>query len=269
MLFLRSLAFALAFYSVGPVLALAVTPALLMPYKAVIACKQGWLTTMMWLIRNVIGLSHETRGTGNIPAGPVIFAAKHQSAWDTMGLSFIHRDAAVVLKRELSWIPVWGWFLLRLGMIPIDRGKGPSALKRIVATARRRLAEGRSILIFPQGTRTPPGTRQPYLVGVAAIYVELGLPVVPVALNSGLFWPRRTFFKWPGTIAVQYLEPIQPGLKRREFLKLLEERIESATDRLEVEAAKRYPYLPPVSATGAMPIPGVGGQAADHVPVAD
>ncbi len=269
MLYLRSLIFAVGFYSLGPGLALAVTPALLLPYRAVIACKQGWLATMMWLVRNVIGLDHEARGTGNIPAGPVIFAAKHQSAWDTMGLSFIHRDAAVVLKRELAWIPVWGWFLLRLGMIPIDRGKGPSALKHIVATARRRVGEGRSILIFPQGTRTPPGSRRPYLVGVAAIYTALDLPVVPVALNSGMFWPRRTFRKWPGTIAIDYLEPIRPGLPRRAFLKCLEDRIETATARLEAEAAQRYPHLPRLPTDGTAKGPDADGHTAHRVPAAD
>lgn len=259
MLSLRSFAFAVAFYSLGPILALVVTPALLLPYRAVMACKQGWLTVIVWLVRHVIGVTHEIRGTAKIPPGPVIFAAKHQSAWDTIGLSYIHRTAAVVLKRELAWIPVWGWFLLRLGMIPIDRGKGPSALKHIVAAARRRTTEGRSVLIFPQGTRTAPGTRRPYLVGVAAIYAALDLPVVPVALNSGLFWPRRTFRKWPGAITVEYLEPIPPGLNRKEFLKILEDRIETATTALEVEAAAKYPYLPPLSVGRG---PAGGGESA-------
>lgn len=269
MLFLRSLAFAVGFYSLGPTVALAVTPGLLMPYKVVIACKQGWLRTMLWLVRNVIGLTYETRGTHNIPDGPVVFAAKHQSAWDTIALSFIHGQAAVVLKRELIWIPVWGWFFFRLGMIPIDRGKGLSALKRIVAAAHQRISEGRSVLIFPQGTRTAPGARRPYLVGVAAIYAELDVPVVPVALNSGVFWPRRTFLKWPGTVTIDYLEPIQPGLKRKEFLKILEERIEAATGKLEAEAAKRFPWLPPIPADTTSTAPEAGGHAADGVPVAD
>lgn len=269
MLFLRSLAFAATFYSVGPMLALLVVPALLMPARAAVAVKQVWLGTMLWLIRNVIGLTHETRGARNIPDGPVIFAAKHQSAWDTIALSFIHGNAAVVLKQELTWIPVWGWFLIKLGMVPIDRDKGLSALKRIVATARQRIGEGRSILIFPQGTRTAPRAKQPYLVGVAAIYAELDVPVIPVALNSGMFWPRRTFVKWPGAVVVEYLEPIPPGLRRKEFLKTLEGRIEPATTKLEAEAVKRYPLLPPLPADIASSTPKAGGHAADSATATD
>lgn len=268
MFVLRALIFAIVFYILGLTIALAVTPALLMPFRAANACKQFWLGTMLMLSRTIIGLTHERRGVDNIPAGPVIFAAKHQSAWDTIALSFVHGDAAVVLKRELTWIPVWGWFLVRLGMVPIDRGKGVSALKRIVAAARRRIAEGRPILIFPQGTRTAPGTRRPYLVGVAAIYAELDLPVVPIALNSGMFWPRRALGKWPGVITVDYLEPIPPGLKRKEFLKILEARIESATTALEVEAAARYPWLPPLPA--AAPVaPDTGGRAESEAAATD
>lgn len=269
MFVLRALVFAIVFYIVGISFTLAVTPALLMPFRVANACKQAWLGTMLMLSRTIIGLTHERRGIGNIPDGPVIFAAKHQSAWDTIALSYIHGEAAVVLKRELTWLPVWGWFLIRLGMVPIDRGKGLSALKRIVTTARRRIAQGRSILIFPQGTRTAPGAKRPYLVGVAAIYAELDLPVVPIALNSGMFWPRRALGKWPGVITVDYLEPIPPGLKRKEFLKTLEARIESTTARLEAEAAERFPWLPPLPDDAAPAASETGGGAESKAAATD
>jgi 1-acyl-sn-glycerol-3-phosphate acyltransferase len=225
-------------------LSLAAAPGLLMPYGAVIWFKQIWLHLVLGLTRRVIGIDCEVRGREKIPNGPVIFAAKHQSAWDTMALSHAHPRCAIVLKRELIWLPVWGWYLLRLGMIPIDRSKGIASLKKITAAAGRLAGRGQSILIFPQGTRTPPGADRPYLPGVAAIYKGANVPVVPVALNSGLFWPRKLMDKHPGIVMVEYLDPIEPGLDRKTFMKLLAERIEPATARLEAEALERFPYLP-------------------------
>lgn len=242
--FVRSIVFAVAFYAVTMAMSLLFLPGLLLPYPAVMSLKQIWLSVALWLVRNVVGITVRTRGEDSLPEGPYILAPKHQSAWDTMGLSILHKEAAFVLKRELIWVPVWGWYLIRTGMIPIDRARGIAALKRVSALARERIAQGRPVLIFPQGTRTPPGAKRPYLPGVAAIYAALGVPVVPVALNSGLFWPRRRFVKWPGTITVEYLEPIQPGLERKAFMRELESRIETATARIEEEARLRYPYLP-------------------------
>jgi len=241
---LRAVVFAIAFYGVSAALTVLFAPGLLMPYRVVLFLKQTWLHTVRWLVRRVLGIGLEIRGRGNLPDGPVILAAKHQSAWDTMGLSLLHPKAAFVLKRELMWIPLWGWYVKRMGMIPIDRAHGVAALRNIAAIARERVAEGRPVLIFPQGTRTAPGAKRPYLPGVAAIYTALGVPVVPVALNSGMFWPRRRFLKWPGTITVEYLEPIAPGLERRKFMRVLEARLEGATERLEAEAAERFPWLP-------------------------
>ncbi len=243
--YLRSFLFTLAFNATTVAMSLLVVPALVLPYRLVLVSKQLWLRVVLWQIRRVIGIDFEQRGTENIPAGPVIFAAKHQSAWDTLGPSYVQPEMVFVLKRELTWIPVWGWYLIRIGMIPIDRARGITALKRVVERARRTIALGRSVLIFPQGTRTPPGAKRPYLPGVAALYAGLGVPVVPVALNSGLFWPRRKLVKWPGTITVEYLEPIAPGLDRKTFMRTLADRIESATARLEVEALDRFPWLPP------------------------
>jgi len=172
----------------------------------------------------------------NIPDGPAIFASKHQSVWDTLIFNLIVPDCAYVLKRELFRIPLWGWFVWRVGMIGVNRAAGARALKQMVADAGAVLEQGRSIVLFPQGTRTAPGDSKPYLPGAAALYRGSGYPVVPVALNSGLFWPRRVFRKTPGLITIEFLPPIAPGLDRREFLKRLEGQIEPATTRLEAMA---------------------------------
>jgi len=259
MQFLRSLIFAFAFTATTVVMSLLVMPALVMPYPAVLLCKQLWLRVVLWQIRMVIGIDFEERGRERIPPGPVIFASKHQSAWDTLGPGYLHPEIVFVLKRELTWIPVWGWYLIRMGMIPIDRAKGTTALRQLVARARIAVAEGRPVMIFPQGTRTPPGAHKPYLPGVAALYAGLEVPVVPVALNSGLFWPRRKLAKWTGTITLEYLEPIAPGLDRKTFMKILAERIEPATLRLEAEAREKHPWLPP--AAGSDERAGTGREA--------
>jgi 1-acyl-sn-glycerol-3-phosphate acyltransferase len=161
---------------------------------------------------------------------------KHQSAWDTLAVPVIFRDPVIVIKRELGWIPIYGWFARKAGMIPIDRGGGAQALKRMLAAAERAASQGRPILIFPEGTRTAVGERRPYHPGVAALYRQLGLPLVPVALDSGLFWGRREFLKRPGRITVEILPPIPPGRDRRAVIGELEQAIEGATARLVAAA---------------------------------
>ena len=253
--YLRSLLFGIAFALTTVLMSLLGLPILVLPYRLLRSYKQLWLRMVLWQIHVFIGIDFEERGREKIPAGPVIFAVKHQSAWDTLGPSYVHPDMVFVLKRELTWVPAWGWYLIRMGMIPIDRAKGIAALKRLVVRARKAVAGNRSILIFPQGTRTAPGAERPYLPGVAALYAGLAVPVVPVALNSGLFWPRRKLFKWPGTITLEYLDAIGPGLDRKTFMRTLAERIEPATARLEAEALERFPWLPeikrPVGRAGA------------------
>ena len=255
MLFVRTLTFNVLFTVATTILSLAAAPWLLMPYRAAIWYKQFWLHIVLALTRSVIGIDGEERGRENIPDGPVIFAAKHQSAWDTLMLGLVHPFCSFVLKQELIRLPIWGWYLLRLRMIPIDRSKGVISLRKITAAASKLVGRGQSILIFPQGTRTPPGADRPYLPGVAAIYKGANVPVVPIALNSGLFWPRKLMDKQPGIITVEYLEPIEPGLDRKTFMKVLAERIELATARLEAEAMERFPYLPRSLLETAAPAP--------------
>jgi 1-acyl-sn-glycerol-3-phosphate acyltransferase len=195
-----------------------------------------WIRADLWLLRNLIGLCHQVTGAENLPDGPAIFASKHQSAWETLFFSIYLNYPAFVLKRELLSIPLFGWYLRKVGMIAVDRSAGASALRNMARQSSEAFAEGRSILIFPEGTRVAPGQSRPYHPGVAALYTQLKVPVVPVALNSGLFWGRRAFVKRPGTVTVQFLPPIPPGLDRKAFMRELETRIETAATALSKTA---------------------------------
>jgi 1-acyl-sn-glycerol-3-phosphate acyltransferase len=233
---LRSLAFNTALYLFTAVEAILGLPALLLPRR--LACRFGctWAAAVLRLSALIAGLSYEVRGSQHLPRGPVIIAMKHQSAWDTFAVAALFPDPAIVLKQELLWIPFYGWYLWKAGMIGIDRQGGAASLRKLVAAAGRAVADGRPIVIFPEGTRTAPRTRRPYQPGVAALYRQLGVPLVPVAVNSGVFWGRRSFRKRPGRIIVEILPPIAPGGDRRAVMAELEQRIEAATDRLVAEA---------------------------------
>ncbi|MFN3076024.1 MAG: lysophospholipid acyltransferase family protein [Alphaproteobacteria bacterium] len=191
---------------------------------------------MLKLARWTLSLHFEARGLENLPTGPAILASKHQSAWETFALHLLVRDPVYVLKRELFLIPLVGWLMWRTGMIGIDRSRGTAALKGMVRGAAKALAERRQIIIFPEGTRTAPGATALYHPGVALLYQNFDVPLIPVALNSGLFWGRRSFLKYPGTVLVEFLPPVPAGLSRREFLSQLRDRIEGASERLAAEA---------------------------------
>jgi 1-acyl-sn-glycerol-3-phosphate acyltransferase len=211
-------------------------PLLLAPRQMVMRFGRMWARSVLTLLRATVGLDCEVRGLGNIPPGPCIVAMKHQSAWDTLILPVVLHEPAVVLKRELLWVPFYGWYAARAGSIAIDRSGRAAALRHMVAAARSVVAEGRAVVIFPEGTRTAPGQNLPYQPGVAALYQALAVPLVPVAVNSGLFWGRRSFLKRPGRITLAFLDPIPPGLPRRRLMPELETRIETATAALEREA---------------------------------
>ena len=214
-------------------LGLVTLPLLLLPRRWVWGMVKLWAHGVLAMLRTIVGLDYTTRGLDLPARGAMLLAAKHQSAWDTIVFLVLLDDPAVVLKRELFKIPVYGWFTWKLGMIGIDRAAGTGALRRLVARARPVIAARRPIVIFPQGTRTAPGTRRPYLPGVYALYAETGVPVVPVALNSGRFWGRRRFIKRPGRIVVEFLPSLPPALDRRHFMAALEGSIEAATTALE------------------------------------
>ncbi len=237
MLALRSLTFNVLFYVWSAVLQVTCLPSILFRPSAVAWVQRTWIRGNFALLAFVCDLRYEIRGWDRMPREPCIIAAQHQSAWDTMIFALLIKRPGHILKRELLWVPVFGWYLLRAGGIPIDRKGGAAALKRMIASARRTISEGRHIVIFPEGTRVAIGAQVPYHPGVAALYTQLKVPVVPVALNSGLFWGRRTFLKKPGRIVLEFLEPIPPGLRRREFLEVLQQRIESASVDLVAEGS--------------------------------
>ena len=211
-------------------------PIMLLPPERLRAFGAFWMRSVQWLLRHLVGLDYEVRGREHMPDGPAIYALKHQSAWETLATQLLVPHAAIALKRELTQIPLFGQCLTRSGMIGIDRGGGVRALRSLVDGARNALANGRSVIIFPEGHRIPPGEHAPYHPGVAALYGKLDTPVVPIAHNSGLFWGRRSFVKQPGRITVEILEPIAPGLDRKAFMAELRSRIETASDRLIEEA---------------------------------
>ncbi|MFM9845136.1 MAG: lysophospholipid acyltransferase family protein [Dongiaceae bacterium] len=232
MIFIRSLLFNAAFYLWTSVMFLLSLPALLLPVGVVWELGRIWVCGTVLLLRIFVGLTHEVRGLAHRLPGAALYAVKHQSAWDTLIFALLLERPAIVLKKELLNLPLFGWYMRKCRMIPVDRKGRATALKRLAADARDRAAAGRPILIFPEGTRVAPGHRRPYQPGAAALYGALGLPVVPVALNSGLFWGRKSFHKLPGRIMVEFLPPIAPGLDRRIFMAELEAAIETAADRL-------------------------------------
>lgn len=228
MVWLRSALFLLWFLAVTTILSLIFLPVLLLPRRATVWLARLWAQGTFWGLKVFAGIGFEIRGKA--PHGPVLVASKHMSMWDTLALYLALYEPAIVLKRELLRIPFYGWFLAKAAAIPIDRGAGSRALRKMSEAARQVLAEGRPILIFPEGTRQKPGAAPDYKPGVAGLYGLLGVDCVPVALNSGAYWTG--FLKRPGTIVLQFLEPIPPGLKRDAFMAQLEGRIESATNAL-------------------------------------
>ncbi len=232
MTLLRSLVFQLFFYIWTWLFAFAGLPLLIAPWRWMMRFGTVWSAGSLWLLRVCAGLDHEVIGRENLPPGPVIIAMKHQSAWDTFAAPLLFRDPAMVIKRELGFLPFYGWYAIKSGMIPIDRKGGAKALKRMIAACEEAMAQGRPIFIFPEGTRTAVGTKVPYQAGVAALYTRLNVPIVPVAVNSGLFWGRRQFLRRPGRITVEILPAIAAGGERRAVLAELERRIEDATTRL-------------------------------------
>jgi 1-acyl-sn-glycerol-3-phosphate acyltransferase len=239
MYFLRSLVFNILFFGWGLLSAVLFMPFFLISTSATQMMARPWAAVGLWLAKIVCGIRYEVRGQQYIvPRGKdnaVIYASKHQSAWDTMIFHQLSYCPAYVLKRELLFMPLWGWYLWRMKMIAIDRSAKTSSMKHLIKQAKSVLAEPRSITIFPEGTRTLPDADPVYHPGIIALYSQLKVPVVPVALNSGLYWPRNSFVKKPGKIIIEFLPPIAPGLPKDEFMAKLKETIETATSKLIAE----------------------------------
>ena len=236
MSWVRALAFNFAFFAWTAICGTVGLPFLLMPRAVTMRFGRFWAAGVLGLLKVIIGLDHEIRGLDRLPRNGCIIAMKHQSAWDALILPAVLGDPAIVVKRELLLLPFYGWYAARAGSIAIDRKGGASVVRRMVAKARLVAASGRPIVIFPEGTRVTPGERRPYQPGVAALYHLLALPLVPAAVNSGLYWGRRSFVKRPGRIVLEFLDPIPPGRTRPRLMAELERRIEAATAALLREA---------------------------------
>jgi 1-acyl-sn-glycerol-3-phosphate acyltransferase len=244
MSWVRALIFNFAFFAWTAILGTIGLPFLAAPRAVTMRFGRFWASSVLVLLRVVVGLDHQIRGLDRIPRDGCIIAMKHQSTWDTLILPAVLGDPAVVLKRELLLLPFYGWYAARAGSIAIDRKAGAGALRRMLATARQTAAAGRPIVIFPEGTRVAPGQHRPYQPGVAALYQALALPLVPAAVNSGLYWGRRSFVKRPGRIVLEFLEPIPPGRSRRRLMAELERRIETATAALLHEGSSEAAVPP-------------------------
>jgi 1-acyl-sn-glycerol-3-phosphate acyltransferase len=231
-IFLRSLLFNLLFYPNFVFWLIVALPTLVMPRKALMRVANWWAQTNILLMRVICNIKVEYRGVEKIPKGPLIVAAKHQSMWETISLLQFFDAPFFVLKRELLRIPLFGQYLIKANMVAIDRSSGRQALLKVVKRAGEEVRRGRQFLIFPEGTRRPAGAPPDYKAGVSLIYAGCGVPCLPVALNSGLFWPRRAFLRYPGTLVVEFLDPLPPGLPRTEFLARIQAVIEEATDQL-------------------------------------
>lgn len=234
----RSILFTGVFYLNTAVFLILGSPLLFGPRRWAMMGLKAHAHASLWWMRVIVGTKLEVRGLERLPAGPVLVCAKHQAAWDTFALIPLFRDPAMVMKAELGKIPLYGWFSRKFEHVLVQRERGPTALRQMIRDANTRAQQGREIVIFPEGTRRPPGADPDYKSGALALYDGLGLPCVPLALNSGLYWPRRSMMRYPGTIIVEILEPIPPGLPRSEFRQRLISDLETASNRLIAEAAQ-------------------------------
>jgi len=236
---LRSVAFNICFYLNTLVFLIIALPTFFLPYQAIVEVAKAWGRVNLVLLRVIAGVDFELRGREKIPPGAVIVAAKHQSAWETFALLHLFDSPTFIMKRELQWIPIFGWLTIKGRMVAVDRRAGSQALVQMAERARVELARGRQLIIFPEGTRRPVGAEPRYKYGVSYLYAAEGVPCLPVALNSGVFWPRRSILRRPGTVVVEILDPIPPGLDKEDFIRRLQDEIETATARLVAEGGVR------------------------------
>ncbi|TCL72678.1 1-acyl-sn-glycerol-3-phosphate acyltransferase [Rhizobium sp. BK251] len=245
MIVLRSILFNALFYANLILRMIILSPVyFLSPRKKAYSVPKNWALSNHWLMEKIVGTSFEIEGLENIPAGSYIVAPKHQSFWDTYALLPWLDDPVYILKRELMWIPLFGWYAMKQRMIPVNRGARGKVMVEVLARTRAELATGRQLIIYPEGTRRAPGAEPLYKYGIARMYRDLGIPVVPVAMHPGLFWPRRKFGRYPGHFKVRILPPIEPGMDPDAFFARLIEVTEKASDELLVDTAERNPNLP-------------------------
>lgn len=214
------------------VMGLFFAPSLLGPRNWVRAILRLYLSLTFGGLSVICGVKYEVRGREHIPNGGALIASKHQSMFETLAFWHILDDPAIILKKELSYLPFFGWYAMKLENISVDRSAGAKALRNMLKQAETRAQENRQVVIFPQGTRLKPGEYEDYKPGIIGLYQSMKVPCVPVALNSGLYWPGKGIIRHPGTILVEFLPPIEPGMGRKPFIAELESRIEAASDAL-------------------------------------
>ena len=235
-IYLRSLIYNVLYYVLLIFWVIVAIPTFVMPPRAFMVIAKAWARSSVWLMRVVCGTRVEYRGLEKIPSGPLIVASKHQSMWETFALMPFFDQPLFIYKRELSWIPFFGWYLMKSRMVGVDRDGGVRSLIDMAKRAPEEVKRGRQLIIFPEGTRSPVDAPADYKTGIGQIYAKCNVPCLPVALNSGLFWPRRTFRRYPGTLIVEFLDPLPAGLSRKEFTAQIGPLIETATVRIVAEA---------------------------------
>ncbi len=245
MIILRSIAFNIAFYLSTIIQMIVQMPVyFLMPRKKAYEIPKNWARSNHWLLKTIVGTRYEIEGLEHLGKTGFILAPKHQSTWDTYALIPFLDDPVYILKRELLWIPLFGWYAAKQKMIPINRAAKTRAMAEMLARAHEEMEHNRQLIIYPEGTRRPSGAPPEYKYGIARLYSALKVPVVPVVMHPGLFWPRHKFLRYPGVIKVRILPPIQPGMEPTEFYHYLVATMEAASDQLLIETAAANPDLP-------------------------
>ncbi len=214
------------------ILAFLCLPLIILSRRIAVKTVRLWIKNTRLALRVIMGVKTEIRGVENLPEGAIIWASKHQSMYDAFVPWLVLDHPAIIIKKELLWYPVFGWYAWRSDMIAIDRAGGSKTLRNMIKASRKRMQEGRQLLIFPEGTRQLPGAPPKYRPGVYGMYDELDVPVVPVATNIGLCWPRRGIRRRPGTVVIEILPTIETGMKKEPFMKKLETVIETACETL-------------------------------------
>lgn len=246
MIVFRSVLFNTLFYMNLIAQMIIMTPAyFLLPRKKAYVIAKNWARSNHWLFDKIVGTTFEIEGLENIPqGGGYIFAPKHQSFWDAYALLPWLDDPLYILKRELTWIPLFGWYLKKQRMVPVNRNARGKVMAAVMERTKAEMDTGRQLIIYPEGTRRPPGATPEYKYGIARLYRDLQVPVVPVVMHPGLFWPRRKFIRYPGHFKVQILPAIPPGMDPDAFLAHLIDVMETASDQLLIETVAANPDLP-------------------------
>ena len=229
---IRSVLFVLWIYLTMVVMAFFWLPFIIFSRRIAVEAVRLWIKCTRWALRVIAGVKTEIRGVEHLPKGPLIWASKHQSMYDAFVPWLVLDHPAIVIKKELLWYPVFGWYAWRTDMIAIDRAGGSKTMRNMIEASRKRMKEDRQLLIFPEGTRQAPGAPPKYRPGVYGMYHELDVPVVPVATNIGLCWPAHGILRRPGTVVIEILPVIETGLEKKTFMAKLENTIEPACEKL-------------------------------------